>query len=225
MNPSSSTTSHNEKIKRVVEKSIKDEGLSPMSPPDYFNPPSKIEKTNFEELPPSIQTLIKEHQNALHYLQQFEETLQAFKENNFSYNAQTSSAFKTFFEFFDTSLLPHHQKESKYLFPILEKYLIKSGEHNRYMNHHQYHTPVDLMEDDHLKILQAGSLIFNLLGIFVRIPDPTSRLIIADIIFNKGTELIDLLRIHIYQEENILFPQSAKYLTKEEFEYINKHIV
>lgn len=225
MNTSSPTTqSSKDKIKRNVEKSIEDAGMSPMNPPEYTNPPAKINEIPYNQLPKSIKILVDEHKAAIEKISKFENALIQFNKNNYTYTQELSTEFRNFFEFFDNKLIPHHQKEDKYLFPLLEKYLIKKGEHSKYMNNNKYETPVDLMEDDHLKIFQAGSLIFNLLGIFVRIPDPVSRGIIADIIYNKGIELIDLLRIHIYQEENILFPQSVEFLSKEESAQIEKYI-
>ncbi len=213
-----------DKLKRTVEKSIQDEGTSPMAPPDFFQPPSKIEEIAYEQLPKSIKKLVDEHHTALEYLKKFEISLITFKESGFKYTKELSVSFKDFFEFFDKHLIPHHQKEDKYLFPVLEKYFIHSGEHSKYMSNNKHDTPIDVMSDDHLKMMQVGSLIFNLLGIYVRIPDVVSRNLIADIIFNKGMELIDLLRIHIYQEENILFPQSVRFLSSEEFIQIERYI-
>lgn len=224
MNISETSSNQKDKIKRIVEKSAQDEGYSPMSPPDYYNAPAKITELPYEQLPQSIKTLINQHKDALNHISNIENILIKFKEDGYNYNSEYSSAFKTFFEFFDNTLIPHHQNEDKFLFPLLKKHLINKGEHSKYMKNNEYETPIDVMEDDHLKMLQVGSLIFNLLGIFVRIPDPTSRVIIADIVFNKFMELIDLLRIHIYQEENILFPQAVEFLSQEELDQIEKHI-
>lgn len=213
-----------DKIKRIVEKSAQDEDMSPMNPPDYFHAPSKIEEVPYDQLPSPIRKLVEEHKQAIQHLEKFQNALVQFKESGFKYTPELSATLKEFFNFFDNQLIPHHQKEDKFLFPLLEKYLLKSGEHSKYMSNHQYETSIDVMEDDHMKMLQVGSLIFNLLGIYVRIPDNVSRNLIADVVFNKGMEFIDLLRVHIYQEENILFPQSVKSLSKEEFASVEKYI-
>jgi len=213
-----------ENIKRYVEKAVNDQGMSPMSPPDYYEIPSVHSEIKYGSLPLPLRKLVDEHRIAQEHLDKLEATLLAFKETNFRYSQEISSSFRTFFEFFDTTLLPHHQKEDKYLFPLLEKYFLKAGEHSKYMSNNKFDTPIDVMEDDHLKMLQVGALVFNLLGIYVRIPDPTSRGIIADTIFNKGMEFIELLRIHIYQEETILFSKAAENLTKEELIDIEKYI-
>lgn len=217
-------TENTDKIKRIVEKISKDDGLSPMSPPDYTNPPSKINEVPFDKLPSSIQKLINEHKEVLQYLNDFETSMQGFHNSNYNYSAELSKQLSKFFEFIDKHLFPHHQKEEKILFPVLEKYLVKSGEHSKYMTNGSYETSVDLMEDDHLKFIQVTSIVFNLLGVFVRIPDATSRHIIADLIYYKSMEMIELLRTHIYQEEHIIFPQCVKYFSDEEFQQINTKI-
>lgn len=212
-------------IYRTKEKLVNDEGLSPMSPPDFTNPPAKMDKIPFEKYAPSIQKLIKEHEEAIQQINIFEDAMIRFKESGFILSQDLSGILRNFFEFFDTVLIPHHQKEDRFLFPVLEKYLLQQGEHSKYMSGQEYETAVDVMADDHLKMMQVGSLIFNLLGIFSRIPDPVSRGIIADIVYNKSMEMIDLLRTHIYQEEYTLFPMAARYFSSDEFEKINQKII
>lgn len=151
--------------------------------------------------------------------------MQEFHNSNYHYTNEMSQSFKEFFEYMDKKIIPHHHKEEKHLFPVLEKYLLSSGEHSKYMSSGNYETPVDLMSDDHLKFIQVASVVFNLLGVFVRIPDAVSRNIIADIIYFKSMDMIELLRTHIYQEDNILFPLCVKHLKDEEWQVINKKIV
>jgi hemerythrin-like domain-containing protein len=100
------------------------------------------------------------------------------------------------------------------LFPILKQRLIDSGEHS---NEPILKTPVDLMEDDHVKFIQLASLTFNILGLAARLPDKHSRMLTYDVAYNTGIELVELLRLHIYREDNILFPLAHKLLTKSEF--------
>ncbi|HPQ08766.1 MAG TPA: hemerythrin domain-containing protein [Bacteroidia bacterium] len=219
-----STINKNDPIKRVAEKLAQDEGMSPMSPPDYKDAPAKPAEIPFDELPVSIQKLVKEHQEVLEQINSFENAMQEFRSSNYHYTPELSKQFSKFFEYMDKHILPHHEKEEKFLFPILEKYLIKSGEHSKYMSSGNYETSVDLMEDDHLKFLQVASVVFNLLGIYVRIPDPTSRDIIADIVYSKSIEMIELLKTHIYQEDTIIFPQCAKFFSSEEISFINSKI-
>ena len=102
----------------------------------------------------------------------------------------------------------------------MHKRLIESGEHSKTPNPR---TGIDLLEDDHIKFIQLGSLTFNLLGLATRIQDETSRLLIFDVAYNNGRELVELLRLHIFREEQTIFPSAAKLLTREEFEeMINK---
>lgn len=205
------------KVNAQKQQEVKE--FSPMDPPDYTNPPAKEKEIDYDTAPLSIKILVDEHKTAIEKINDFENTLRKFKQNKWLIDKQTASKFKDFFIFFDNNLLKHNRKEEKYLFPILHKYLIKSGEHNN-----EYETAIDLMEDDHSKILQLGTLIFNFLGLSSKLPDIKSQSIVADIAYEKSIELIELLRIHIYQEDNTLFPLAIKYLSKKEFEKINNHI-
>ncbi len=108
----------------------------------------------------------------------------------------------------------HNRKEEKGLFPILQKKLLASGEHSTGENPH---TPIDLMEDDHIKMIQLATLSFNLLGLAMRLKDKEDIAVTFDLAYNNGKELAELLRLHIYREDNTLFPMAQELLTEEEF--------
>jgi hemerythrin-like domain-containing protein len=42
-----------------------------------------------------------------------------------------------------------------------------------------------------------------------------------DLAFNAGRELTELLRLHIFREDETLFPLSQQLLTEEDFNVIN----
>ena len=129
--------------------------------------------------------------------------------------------FSSFFKYFDTELLPHNSKEEKTLFPVLHKKLLEAGEHSK--GDHPL-TAIDVMEDDHVKFIQLGALTFNFFGLATRIKDETSRIFILDTAYENGRELIELLKLHIFREDYTLFPLAQKYLTKEEFDAIEKEM-
>jgi hypothetical protein len=97
--------------------------------------------------------------------------------------------------------------------------LIESGEHG---NGENPSTAVDLMEDDHVKFIQLGSLVFNLLGLGIRLRDTESKIVTFDLAFNTGRELAELLRLHIFREDETLFPLSQQLLTIEDFLIIHE---
>jgi hemerythrin-like domain-containing protein len=92
--------------------------------------------------------------------------------------------------------------------------MLESGEHST--SKENPHTPVDLMEDDHIKLIQLATLSFNLLGLAMRLKDQADIAVTFDLAYNNGKELVELLKLHIYREDNTLFPLAQKLLTKQE---------
>jgi len=79
-------------------------------------------------------------------------------------------------------------------------------------------TSIDMMEDDHVKTLQLATIVFNFLGMAMRLPDTNSRLIMLDAAVEQGKSFIELMRLHIFREETITFSQAMEYLTVEELD-------
>lgn len=196
--------------------SIQEDELSPMDPPDAYSSYAKIELDN-TELNESLMLLKKEHEEVIVVLDIFEKALTQFKELNYELNDEINDGFKKFFDFFDNELLPHNRKEEKTLFPILQKALITNNEHGTGENPV---TAVDIMEDDHVKFIQLGALVFNFLGLAPRLRDTQSRIFTYDVAFNNAKELIELIRLHIFREDNTLFPLAQKFISPENFKNI-----
>jgi hemerythrin-like domain-containing protein len=209
-------------IKRIVEKGIEEgEELSPMDPPEAYDTNYAIKDVDFESMAESLHSLMDEHKEVISELQNFEASLIAFHKEGFRMTKEVNDSFATFFSFFDNDILVHNRKEERHLFPILKQRLIESGEHS---NEPIPKTPVDLMEDDHVKFIQLASLTFNILGLAARLPDKHSRMLTSDVAYNSGIELVELLRLHIYREDNILFPLAQKLLTKVELSDIEEKL-
>ena len=128
-------------------------------------------------------------------------------------------AFSDFFQYFDHNIMDHNQREEKQLFPLLHKRLIESGESGEGENPH---TAVDMMEDDHIKFIQLASLSFNLFGLAPRLQDSSSQRYVYDTAFSTAQELIEMLRLHIFREDKILFPLAHQLISKEEFDRMNE---
>ncbi len=75
-----------------------------------------------------------------------------------------------------------------------------------------------MLEDDHVKIMQHMTLMFNLIGLASRLPDPQSKALTFDVAMEQGSALIELLRLHIFREENVVYPKAHKYITNQEFD-------
>ena len=209
-------------VKRIVDKGIEaDEGSSPWDPPEAYDSNYSITDIDLENMADSLNSLMDEHKEVIGALENFETSLIAFKTDGFKMTKEINDSFAAFFSFFDNNILVHNRKEERYLFPILKQRLIESGEHSK---EPIPKTSVDLMEDDHIKFIQLASLTFNIFGLAARLPDKLSRMLTYDVAYNTGIEFVELLKLHIYREDNILFPLAHKLLTKSEFSKIEEKI-
>ncbi len=189
------------------------EELSPMDPPDAFDSKRTV-GLNYNQLDSNLKELIDEHKAVEDIINNFEKALYVFKDSGYYITRETNDAFNAFFVAFDEKIMPHNRKEEKGLFPILQKRMLESGEHSPSKDNP--HTPVDLMEDDHVKLIQLATLTFNLLGLAMRLKDPADIAVTFDLAYNNGKELVELLKLHIFREDNTLFPLAQKLLSKKE---------
>ncbi len=212
MNDKSELKSYNDSIKRFVEKDNDQEELSPMNPPDAYSP-QNIEQVAYENMHPFLQKLIDEHLAFTKVLNEFEESLLKWKKNNWIFTDAINSGLKQFFNFFDEKVPLHNQKEEKKLFPLLQEKLIETGEHN---SKDTSYTGISLMEDEHIKVAQAAAIVFNFLGLGSRLPDSRSKEITFEAAFEQGMAIVETMKLHIFREENILFPQAMKLISKDD---------
>ena len=221
--------------KEIIKKLKKDDPLqrdvykgdelgenSPMDPPDaYDEEATNVDGIKYEDLTTSLKSMIDEHNELTIEAEKFEKALGEFHESSYHFTQDINEKFNEFFKYFDDHILPHNRKEERHLFPALHKKLIESGEHSP---NEAKETAVDLMEDDHVKFIQLASLTFNLLGLASRLPDNHSRTITFDLAYHNGKELIELLRLHVFREDNTIFPLTQKLFSEEEIEKLNKEI-
>ncbi len=195
---------------------------SPMDPPDaYDKEASNVDGIKYDDLTIALKILIDEHDELVKHAEIFEKTLGEFKDTSYLFTQEINERFNAFFKYFDNHILPHNRKEERHIFPILHKKLIESGEHSPT---EKKETAVDLMEDDHIKFIQLASLTFNLLGLASRLPDLHSRAVTFDLAYHNGKELIELLRLHIFREDNTIFPLAQKLLSKDELVILNEEM-
>ncbi len=206
-----------DRIRRFVEKDKSEEELSPFDPPDAYDP-RNIEKVAYENMHPFLKQLIDEHQAFTKVLNTFEEALMKWRNNNWTFDKTIDSGFKQFFTFMDEKVPLHNHKEEKNLFPVLHKKLIESGEHN---TKDPSYTGINIMEDEHIKVAQAAAIVFNFLGLGSRLPDRKSQQITFEAAFQQGMAIIETMKLHIFREENVLFPQSMKLFSSDDFEKLN----
>lgn len=209
-------TNKHDPLKRFVKK---DAGLehvehSPMDPPDAYDKNYTLPEVEYEKMPAVIKKFVDEHKVAITHIDNFEKALAQFKEKKYQFNKEINDGFSQFFNFFDNNIMAHNHKEEKILFPLLNEKLMASGEHSKEPNPK---TPIDIMEDDHVKFIQLGTLSLNLLGLAPRLHDEKSRMYVYDIAYNNAKELVEMLRLHIFREDHTLFPLAHKLINEQEF--------
>jgi len=194
----------NDPLKRSVNKQEEKKEWSPFDPPPAYSPPKK-ENVRYEEYLPFIQKLVDEHRIFEEKLTQFETTLLTIQKEGFQkgYEMQLSD----FFYSFDNDILKHQRKEED-LFPLLKQKLLESGEHSK---REDQTSATDVMEADHIRSIQSVAVVFNLLGLAMRLPDQKSRLMTLDLAIEQGKVLVEEFRLHSFREDNIIFPLVHKY--------------
>ena len=199
-------------LKRNVDKGIEGNELSPMDPPDAYSPPN--DKTiPYEEMHGFIQNLMDEHKVMIQELDKLEGAFTEMKEEGIS--KPLFNKIADFFRFFDDEILEHTRREERDLFRLVHQRLLANSEHS---TGEIPITSIDMMEDDHVKTLQLATIVFNFLGMAMRLPDTNSRLIMLDAAVEQGKAFIELMRLHIFREETIAFSQAMEHLTVEEMD-------
>ncbi|MEJ2195809.1 MAG: hemerythrin domain-containing protein [Ignavibacteriaceae bacterium] len=199
-------------LNRFVEKEKEMEESSPMNPPEAFSP-STVEQVSYEDMTPFLQKLMDEHKVFTDVLNKFESSMIDWKKNDWIFNDDINKNFKDLFEFLDKNTPVHNSKEEKRLFPLLHKRLIETGEHG---TTDPPKTAVDIMEDEHIKVAQSGALCLNLLGLGSRLEDKKSKEITFEQAFNQGMAIVETMRLHIFREDETLFPLAMKLISKDE---------
>ncbi|MBI2337255.1 MAG: hemerythrin domain-containing protein [Deltaproteobacteria bacterium] len=198
-------------LKKQAETGAMGDGLSPMDPPDAYAPPST---TSVEPaaMHPFLRKFMEEHVSFMKELALFEEAILCIQKTGFT--KELDQKLRHFFHFFDQEFATHSHREEVTFFPLLSKRLLDKGEHHVGATT----TPVDMMEDDHHKAVQLAAVIINFLGLTFRLPDERSKLVVLDAALEEGKQLVELLRLHIFREDHILFPMAHQLISTTEFD-------
>lgn len=202
-------------IKRFVEKDEGDVAVySPMDPPDAYKPMG-VETVMYEDMHPALRHFMDEHKTTNEKIDLLESALISMRKEGV--NRQANKDLGEFFAFLDDSIVMHNLKEERVLFPIIHDRMIDNGEHG---TGPVPDTAVDMLENDHIKMMELSTLAFSLMGIASRITDPVSYTLLVDTAIEQGLSLVELLRLHIFREANVVFPLAHKYLTVTDYEKI-----
>ena len=193
-------------LKRQAESGLEGDELSPMNPPDAYQPPTD-NSVPLDEIHPFLRGLIEEHVPFVKTIDEFEATLLEIQQEGI--NRQRQETLKNFFIFFDEEFGPHNRKEERLLFPVLNQVLIDRGEHSKSF---PIHTAVDMLEDEHTNAIQLVAVVFNFFALFSRLTDRNSQLMVLDVAIEQGKALAELLKLHIFREDQIVFSLAHKYV-------------
>ena len=188
------------------------QGLSPMDPPDAYAPPSS-EPVPAADMHPFLSKFVDEHVSFMGELNAFEEAIHSIQKDG--YTKESDAKLRRFFHYFDHEFNPHHRREESTLLPLLRERLIASGEHGK---GEDPATAIDVMEDEHAKALQLAAVVLNFLGLVFRLPDERSGMVVLDAALEQGRNLVELLRLHVFREDNVVFPLAHRLISGIEFD-------
>lgn len=200
-------------LRKQAERGLEHgKGLSPMDPPDAYAPPN-LEPLPAQALHPFLRRFRDEHVPFMQELKAFEEAIAAVQQNG--YTRESDAKLRHFFNYFDQEFTPHSRREEASLFPLLRQRLIASGEHG---SGSVPATATDLMEDEHAKAMQLAAVVVNFLGLVFRLPDERSGMIVLDAALEQGKNLVELLRLHVFREDNVVFSLAHRLISAAEFD-------
>ncbi|MBI2316611.1 MAG: hypothetical protein HYU75_06235 [Betaproteobacteria bacterium] len=183
-----------------------------MDPPDAYAPP-RLDPVPAAEMHPFLKKLKDRYASLMKELKAFEEAVLSIRDTG--YTKEADGRLKSFFGFLDGEFAPHSRREEAAVLALLHQRLIASGEHSK---GEIPSTAVDLMEDEYAKALQLAAVIVNFLGLVFRLPDDKSRLVTLDAALEESKNLIELLRLHVFREDNIILPLAHRLISAAEFE-------
>lgn len=190
-----------------------DEGLSPMSPPENYEAalPEQFKKDEFH---PFLKEMMKDHEMLTDQLSKFDDAIESTrKEGNLS--KENHKIIEDFFNFFDDVFTPHNRQEEQRLFPVLRTKLIENGEHSKGPTPI---TGVDVLEAEHTEAIQLSGMILNCFSLYPQILEKNSKQLILTHMLVLGKKLIELMELHIFREDKIIFCLAQNLLSKEELD-------
>lgn len=198
-------------VKKQGEVSDDDRGgkYSPLSPPEALTPPSNV-KINYEELHPYLKELVDEHNGLKLVMGEFQLVLQDLGRTK-NILGKNNKVVQNFFKHFMADFIVHNQKEESVLFPILAKRFLEIGEHSKTA---KPFTPIDILKNEHLEAMQVGAEARCTWELLQQVFDPASQTILLGSFLRKSNTLLEMMKLHIFREDDIVFSLAQKHLTQ-----------
>jgi hemerythrin-like domain-containing protein len=188
-----------------------------MDPPDAYAPPGETggDEADLEKRHPYLRALSEDHARLMEAMALLEDKLAKVGETGFTADADV--AVMRFLETFDREFIPHSREEEARLFPLLDERLIADGEHSKGP---VVTTAIDVMKDEHLKAVQLAAVVLNFVRVASVLPDERSARLMVDAALGELKKLVELLRLHIFREDGIVFAQAQGLITPAELDAI-----
>ncbi len=199
-------------LKKQPQQGADGGGMNPLDPPDAFAPPA-LDRVAPKDLHPFLQKLCAEHAVFMEELKGFDEAVADVQKTG--YTKDLDARLRRFFNFFERDFIPHSRREEAALFPLLHQRLIADGEHSVTSTPE---TGIGVMADDHLKAVQLAAVVLNFIGLALRLPDEKSRMIVLDAALEQAKALVELMRLHIFREDNVVFPSAHRLISETELD-------
>jgi len=185
-----------------------------MDPPDAYSPPG-IDRVALTEMHPFLRQLCEEHALLSAEVRVVDEAVLSVQKTGFT--KQVESKLLGFCQVLDRDFIPHSRREEATLFPLLHERLIADGEHSK---GRVPTTSVDLMKADHLEVIRLAAVVVCFLKIGSRLPDGAATLVVRDAAMRHAKSLVDLLRLHMFREDNIVFSSAHRLICAEELDRV-----
>lgn len=199
------------RVQRDHDHDHGDGGPLAMDPVSYA--PPRPAPVALQDMHPFLRRFAEEHAGLLQELDAFEEAILSI--GKVGYTREADSRLKQFFGVLEQAFVPHNRREEAILFPLLRERLVASGEHAK---GGEGLTATDLMEDEHAKAMQLAAVVLNFLGLVFRLPEQRSAMIVLDAALEQAKNLIELLRLHVFREDSIVFPLAHRLLSAADFD-------
>lgn len=199
-------------VTKQAERGIEDAGLSPMDPPEAYAPPA-MDPIALADLHPFLRRLSEEHIGLSAELKAVEAVIASVRSDGLT--RERYRELKHFLGVIDRDFIPHCREEERALFPLLGERLIDHGEHSK---GRERRTAIDVMMEDHLRAIQLAAVALNFLQIAGKLPDQRSAGIVAEAALGELTQLVELLRLHMFREDNIVFASAQRLLLTAELD-------
>lgn len=204
-------------LKKQEEVSAKDRGAgySPLDPPGAYTPPSSI-KVNYEDFHLLFKKFIDEHNQLKNEMNRFEELLKKLH-RNFDLIIDLDDEVRNFYLYFNQEFSLHNKKEEKYLFPKLNQRFLEVGEHSKTKIPI---TPITVLEDEHILATRTAAQAEQTWFLLHEIFDKHAQKTLLVNFIEKSMELLEIVRLHIFREDDIVFSLAQKHLTEDELNQI-----